>query len=156
MKVFKEKLMFNFECTWKDNVVDKLKLRSYVKYKSDLKVCKYVTLNLDREQRSLFAQLRLGILPLFIETGRFKRVPSDERICTLCKNGVEDEKHFLLYCNAFNDLRDDLFNLVSLNVSGFKDFDENEKISFLLEKECRLTSKYISKAFYLRKSILYK
>ena len=52
------------------------------------------------------AQLRCGILPLRIETGRFVGESPDERLCKLCNGpAIEDEKHFLLNCSFFNDIR---------------------------------------------------
>ena len=36
---------------------------------------------MNRQQRSLLAQLRCGILPLHIETGRFKTVRADNHSC---------------------------------------------------------------------------
>ncbi len=41
-------------------------------------------------------QLRLGILPLHIETGRYSNIPEADRICLLCNgNHVENDLHFL-------------------------------------------------------------
>ena len=36
--------------------------------------------------------------------------PPDQRICPLCKTGLEDEEHFLMNCIAYRDPRRDLFN----------------------------------------------
>ena len=59
-------------------------------------------LNLQRSERSFMAQVRLGMLPLHIETGRFNDTPVHERICKLCdSNMVEDEKHFILHCPKY-------------------------------------------------------
>ncbi len=63
-----------YECyvkEWNTNIKKKPKLRTYVEIKQDFVAEKYVKINLDRNQRSLLAQLRTGILPLHIETGRF-------------------------------------------------------------------------------------
>ena len=38
---------------------------------------------------------------LAIEKGRYANVVRKDRICPLCKNGVEDEMHFLFFCNFF-------------------------------------------------------
>ncbi len=42
------------------------------------------------------AQFRIGILPLHIETGRFRDNKINERVCLLCNSGVvENELYFL-------------------------------------------------------------
>ena len=41
------------------------------------------------------------ILPLRIETGRFRNLPVEQRICELCElDMVEDEVHFLCTCSV--------------------------------------------------------
>jgi hypothetical protein len=37
-----------------------------------------------------------------IETGRWSRVPRQERICNLCRNGLGDEFHYVFTCNNTN------------------------------------------------------
>ena len=32
---------------------------------------------------------------LALDTGRFENIPRENRLCPLCKSGVEDAKHFL-------------------------------------------------------------
>ena len=52
------------------------------------------------------AQLRLGILPLKVETGRFERISLQDRLCEFCsENAIEDEEHFLFRCDLYHDLR---------------------------------------------------
>ena len=38
-------------------------------------------------------------LPLEIETGWYKQVPLEERICNQCNASIEDEVHFLVDCH---------------------------------------------------------
>jgi hypothetical protein len=46
--------------------------------------------------------LRSGTLPIDIETGRFRKIPLQERLSGKCNNqSTKDEKHFLLHCNAY-------------------------------------------------------
>ena len=68
--------------------------------------------NLPRYQRSLLAQLRFGILPLSIETGRAQKKEVEERICPLCLDGVEDDTHFICICEYYKLQRDELFNKI--------------------------------------------
>ena len=37
------------------------------------------------------------------------------RICSLCKNGVEDEYHFIILCSSLNNIRNKIFaNILSI------------------------------------------
>ena len=65
-----------------------LKLRSYDKFSQVIETSGYLKISLSRIQRSLMAQLRLGILPLTIETGQHYQIPIENRFCKLCQNKV--------------------------------------------------------------------
>ena len=62
---------------WLKNVSMKPKLRSYVMIKNIFKSQSYVKMAHSKMSRSIFAQLRLGISPLEIETERFRNIPSE-------------------------------------------------------------------------------
>ena len=47
---------------------------------------------------------RLSSHKLRIETGRWSRIPREERLCP-CLNGVQTEKHVLLHCEHTQDIR---------------------------------------------------
>ena len=73
---------------------DKLRYFNLYKYESGAE--EYVLKNMSRRNRSLLAQFRMGILPLNVETGRFRRQELNERICNICNTGsVECEMHVL-------------------------------------------------------------
>ena len=40
---------------------------------------------------SLLGQFRMGIVPLYVETGRFNNTPLERRLCTCCNLNVEEE-----------------------------------------------------------------
>ncbi len=61
---------------WKHLLSTKPKLRTYVKLKENICTEDYFKHCTSRGQRPLMAQFRIGILPLHIETGRFR----DKRI----------------------------------------------------------------------------
>ncbi len=55
---------------------------------------------MSRLQRSYVAQLRCGILPLHIQTGRWQGTQLEKRICKVCNsNSFENEEHFIIHCN---------------------------------------------------------
>ena len=92
--------IYNFYAnSWPEKCLNVPILRSYVKFKTSFKTENYITLNLNRNERSVMAQFRCGVLPLRVETGRFIGEAVNARICKLCNQGsVEDEAHFLLNC----------------------------------------------------------
>ena len=71
-------------------------------------------MNLSRCERSGMAQFRCGVLSLRIETGRFVGEQVGDRLCRFCDlNLVEDEKHFLLVCPSYMNLRDSYLGIYS-------------------------------------------
>ena len=96
----------------------KPKLRSYVMFKNIFKRESYVKMTHSKMSRSIFAQLRLGILPLDIETGRFRHIPSESRMCHFCKNEIEDELHFVYVCPVYSNHRKILLNEIIINFSN--------------------------------------
>ena len=49
-----------------------------------------------------------------IETGRFRNIPSESRMCQFCKNEIEDELHFVCVCPVYSNHRKILFNEITL------------------------------------------
>ena len=66
----KEILNSIYQNKWSQDILHKPKLRTFVMIKSHYACEKYVCAPLSKRQRSLCAQLRSGILPLHLETGR--------------------------------------------------------------------------------------
>ena len=65
---------------WQKSVSVKSKLDLYNKIKTEFGVEKYLLLNIDKYEKSLLSQLRYGILPLRIETGRFCNEKREHRL----------------------------------------------------------------------------
>ena len=82
------------------------KLRTYKELKLTPGTEDYVASNMEKYSRSLIAKIRIGTLPIMIETGRYKQQPADERRCLSCPDKVEDEKHFLMDCPLYNNIRE--------------------------------------------------
>ena len=59
---------------WYEHIHCLPKLRTYILFKFKYCTENYLKLYLSRSQRSLLAQLRTGILPLRIETGRYQNI----------------------------------------------------------------------------------
>jgi hypothetical protein len=57
----------------------------------------------------MLSQFRCGILPLSIETGHYISETPEQRICLFCTdNKIEDEKHSLIQCPFYNNIRVDI------------------------------------------------
>ena len=111
-------------------------------------------LNLERNQRSILAQLRFGILPLNIETGRFTNTKLEDRKCTMCEtNDVEDEMHFSLSCPFYEDDRIQFVNQLDENIEYYY---ESDQLQYLFDNVPRKFSKFVTKIWHKRKDNLYK
>ena len=60
----------------------------------------------NRKFRNVTAKLRLSSRELFVETGRHRQIPRQDRTCILCNiDDVEDEYHVILICPFYNNIR---------------------------------------------------
>ena len=106
--------------------------------------------------------LRLGILPLEIEAGRFtpiydksitknrKRHPS-ERLCKIC----EDEIHFILICPIYEHVRQNLIKSVLKVYSYFNSLSSIEKLKLLMQHYQFESLTYTKQAWDIRQQSLH-
>jgi hypothetical protein len=142
---------------WKQEVLKKPKLRTYITFKENINTEDYVQSYMSHHARSLFAQFRHGILPIKIETGRFKNLKEEERICELCPlNVVENETHFLCECSLYTDARIKLFDKAIKKNPSFNDLEVSIKFNFLMKQMWRDVSKYLVLAWKVRQAHLYQ
>ena len=144
---------------WNDQRSQKIKLRNYNLFKSDMAAEAYVIMNMSKQIRSCYAQFRTGILPIMVEIGRFHSIPLEERYCPLCKDKnmyfVEDEFHLLCICQSYQEVRNELYIKALATCSSFVNMDDFEKFLFL---NCNLqvdTAKCVYKIIKIRESQLY-
>ncbi len=153
LEVAKNKLWDRFKADWEHQCTTKPKLRTYVKFKNDVKVASHISSNISKYERSLISQLRLGILPLRLETGRYSNLQEKDRICLLCDgNYIENEHHFLFQCELYNTERTQLE--YALDIS-FTDLSDVEKFN-LVFRHPFILGKYIRKAIRKRREKLYR
>ena len=81
MSLFKNEIHNYYVNKWYQECQQKPKLCTYITFKNNFETEPYVLMYMNRQQRSLLAQLRCGILPLHIETGRFKTVRDENHNC---------------------------------------------------------------------------
>ena len=115
------------------NLINGNKSRTYRCFKSRLVTEDYVKLNIPRHERRILSMLRCGTLPLHVETGRWCRPvkPLDQRICTYCnQNKIENEVHFIIECDIYDDLRVELFSKYAEFNTDFTDFNANDRFFY--------------------------
>ncbi len=108
--------------------------------------------------RSIVTKLKIGVLPLHLETGKWKDTPLEYRSCRVCDNDLlEREMHFLMHCDALIDERSEmsreLFNRTDFAIRG----NEISQMKDLLSKPVlRITGKHLLNMFERRREILYE
>ena len=59
-------------------------------------------------------RLFVRLVNMRVETGQYRNIPRDLRLCTHCDLGaVEDEIHFVTECSLYDDNRRDLMNYIN-------------------------------------------
>ena len=97
--------------------------------------------NLPRNEQSLVACLFCGILPLEVETGRYKdkdkkKKERKQRFCKVCETDkVEDELHFLFMCTALSVVREEKLEPILTSSRDTRKYNSEEKLIWLLSKE---------------------
>jgi hypothetical protein len=113
------------------------KLRTYKLLKEVFEKEMYLSKNISSRYRSAFAKFRCGVAPLRIETGRYENKNVNERVCFICHEQIEDEKHVLLDCPLNADLRESLFNEVKRSSVHFNISSDDDKLIYLFKStEC--------------------
>ena len=145
---------------------EKPKLRTFNLFKEFEEPTVYIRRPLSFYQRRMLAKLRLGCLPLRIETGRYSipRLPEEERTCLVCKpmeplvdieqgneKPIESEVHFLFSCNAYLKEREEWFEKMTLP-ENFHHLTVEDKLKIVLNKSenVKVTSQFIIMALEAR------
>jgi hypothetical protein len=134
----RKKLREKEESQWKKRIKKKSKLRFYCKIKTRLRLEDYL-LNLltPKLGRYIITSLRSGTNKLRIETGRYVDEKEEVRVCEMCHSGeIEDERHFLVTCRAYEDQRAYMYEAIRVatkgNLNFLKELDMGYIIKFLI------------------------
>ena len=91
-----------------------------------------------------------------IETGRWRGMELQNRVCEICGNGdVEDEMHFLLKCAVYDDLRLDVFEKCQTKNDMFLQLNDTEKLLEIVNRNERVLSEFLLSSWNRRRSLLY-
>ena len=149
--------MDNLATEWKIVVTKKPKLQLHNDIKTDFGPEKYLTLNIDKYEKSLLSQLRYGILPLCIETGRYNNERREERVCTLCNdNNIESVEHFLFDCSKYDTQRVQFVHKARDKIADWDNLTQTECLANLFCKMPRALGKFVKDIFLCRRNTLYK
>ena len=151
VKDLEKSLLDKDRTKWEADSHRKPKLRTFVIFKDFKNETSYLFKPLSFVQRKSLAKLRLGVLTLRIETGRFvrPRLPAEERLCLICNSGeVEDEAHFLLRCETYRVEMQHLFEKIEDPVS-FALLPDKKTLQTLLNDPdfVKTTSQFIVDSF---------
>ena len=103
---FVQRLKDQYVQNWFTDVSLNRKLVLYKDFKLNCSHESYLDIIKIRTYRHALAQIRTGHHSLEIEKGRYINIPRNQRLCKVCSSYIEDEYHFVLCCNVYDDLRD--------------------------------------------------
>ena len=146
----KQRELVKVEC------MSKPKLRTFVTFKDFENISPHVGNPLSFLQRKIISKLRLGILPLRIETARYQKpvLPLDQRLCYCESGAIESEEHLLFQCNKYDSHRHQWFK--KLNVpSNFIGMPIEEKFKLVLNvpENVRPTAQFVIDVMDIRSLI---
>ena len=77
------------------------------------------------------------------------KLPITERICPVCRAGIEDEIHFLVKCNFYESARKPLLDMCVQLKPHFDFYSDEEKFQFIMTTPLLMgnVSKFIYSAF---------
>ena len=134
--------------------VSKPKLRTFVTFKDYQILPPHVGKPLSFLECKILSKVRLGILPIRLETARYLRptLPENERLC-YCQSGeIECEHHVIFSCNKYENLRATWLTTLS-KPDNFLTLPSSEKFKLVLNKpeNVRHTAQFVIKLMDLRR-----
>ena len=138
----------------KANCASKPKLRTFITFKDFQTLPPHVGKPLSFIERKVISKIRLGILPIRLETARYLRpvVPEDQRLCYCDSGEVESEIYVLFKCHKYNTLREAWLRKLT-KPENFNDLPPNEKLNLILNKSenVKHTAQYLVSVMDLRR-----
>ena len=100
--------------------------------------------------RRVLMQLRGGTAHFCIETGRWKQIPKELRVCRECSSGdIEDLNHWLLHCSAWQTSRFPLMKKMMEYCIDFPTLNDEAKVVLILTAACRSPKNYEEDLYYV-------
>ena len=131
----------------------KPKLRTFLLFKDFANLSPHVGKPLSFVERRMISKLRLGILPIRIETARYLRpiLPENQRICYCNSGEVESEYYVLFTCPIYNNLREAWMKKLTIP-GNFRYLPKQDQLNLVLNKpeNVKHTAQYLVSLMDLR------
>ena len=98
-------------------------LHTYNLFKPDFKFETYLEVVKDGSYRHALTKFRTSSHTLGIERGRHTNTEVNERLFAYCE-GIDDERHFILYCDVIDYERQCQFEKVNYHYPDLRDLDK--------------------------------
>ena len=87
--------------------------------------------------RRVLTKLRGDTAELQVEIGRWRGLRREDRKCAECGSGkVEDVKHFVMRCEAWDREREELMEKMKSLVAGCDEEEEERRLALILDLAC--------------------
>ena len=108
----------------------------------------------------MLAQLRFGVLPLAIETGRYTGKSIELRVCVVCDSiEIENELHFICQCSRYDELRKELYDFINVTIQDihFNTLGDDDKFCLIMSNPYIVykLAWFVQTAWNERQNILY-
>ena len=139
---------------------NKPQLKKYVEFKNFEGKPPFLVKPLTFIQRKFLCKLSVSCLELRICTGRYTNTPEADRVCTVteecrAESCVESESHYLFYCGAYRQMRQQWLDSVNVP-ENFDQLTDNCKIKMLINLDnVKATAQFIVEAFTHRNKLLF-
>ena len=145
LKQFRQRLVDIFIQEWTGTIRDRERYSLYNFLKDDFGSSVYLYDVSVYCFRVALSQIRFGVLPINNNLNRYGKELRNS-LCPFCKNQVEDEKHLLLNCSLYIDLRNRF-------LSGLTDISLVDLIRGIDKELSRLVGKFIFYAVKRRQEL---
>ncbi len=158
LDVLHSRLLHLERISWKTEMESKTKLRTFVEIIDPEEQRSLVKSCITRNQRSVLAKFKFGVLSLQLEIGRWHDDPIEWRVCRACDKGLlDDEAHFALYCDLTSGIRTEFLTEVHNETDIDVYAEKNTLLKNLYHKKClRITAKYLEMMWTYRRNHLYQ
>ena len=118
---------------WNQRLQHSRKLGFYHSIKKNYSPSVYLDSKRKNPSRRILVKLRIGCHNLSFETGRYDKIPLDERIRPLCSgNKSEHETHLLLDCKRYSSIRDIFLSKIETKIDDIEKKSHENLMSQLM------------------------